>query len=101
MSVPFLTNQKQFTFWEGIVAQNLAIEPRDPHVEEPDKPRLRGQNAAILERLRAGPATNDELAKMSRKYTSRVSDLRKAGYEVECERLGGGLTQYTLVGDSE
>ena len=72
------------------------ITPRDTHVLREDAPRLKGQNAAILERLRRGPATNDELIRISRKYTSRTSDLRKAGYRITCERLEGGLTLYRL-----
>ena len=81
---------KQRTFFD-------AIEPCDPNVVAVDQPRLRGQNGLILERLRRGPATNDELARISRKYTSRVSDIRKAGYEVTCERKSGGLTVYRLT----
>jgi hypothetical protein len=57
------------------------LHPTDPHVSPADHPRLTGQNLAILERLRRGPATNDELIRISRKYTSRTSDLRKAGYQ--------------------
>ncbi len=55
------------------------IHPRDTHVEREERPRLTGQNAAILVRLRQGHATNAELAAISLKYTSRVSDLRVAG----------------------
>lgn len=70
--------------------------PRDPNVAARDITRLTGQNAAILRRLRQGPATNDELIRISRKYTSRISDLRAAGFVIVCERQGGGLTTYTL-----
>ena len=59
-----------------------AIPPRDTHVEREERPRLTGQNAAILERLQRGPATNRELAAISLKYTSRISDVRAAGYDV-------------------
>lgn len=72
------------------------LSPTDPHVAAADAPRLSGQNAAILERLRRGPATNDELIRISRKYTSRTSDLRKHGFKITCERLDGGLTPYRL-----
>ena len=71
--------------------------PRDPHAHPADVSRLTGQNAAILARLRCGPATNVELAGIALKYTSRVSDLRKAGYRVECERGVGGVTVYQLM----
>ena len=58
------------------------LPPSDPHVVPDERPRLTGQNAEILARLRCGPATNRELARISLKYTSRISDLRKAGYDV-------------------
>jgi len=60
--------------------------------------RLSGQNAAILQRLQQGPATNQELAQMSLKYTSRISDLRHAGYDVQVvERdYASGRTVYRL-----
>ena len=47
-----------------------------------ERKRLTGQNAAILARLEQGAATNHELAALSLKYTSRLSDLRAAGYRV-------------------
>lgn len=68
------------------------IEPRDPGVTDEEKPRLRGQCLAILERLRQGPATNRELAAISLKYTGRISDLRRAGYAIpapEEDRVSG------------
>jgi hypothetical protein len=70
--------------------------PRDPNVARQDIHRLTGQNAAILRRLRQGPATNDELIRISRKYTSRISDLRAFGFVIEATRLGGGLFEYRL-----
>lgn len=78
-----------------------APEPCDPHVAEADKPRLSGQCAAILAMLEAGPRTNAELAAVSLKYTSRVSDIRAAGYDVTCQRLDGGTTLYRLGGRSD
>lgn len=59
------------------------IRPRDPHVTRAEAPRLSAQCSAILQRLRQGPATNVELATMALKYTSRLSDLRAAGYDVQ------------------
>jgi hypothetical protein len=72
------------------------IPVRDPNAGDDDKPRLSGQNLRILERLRHGPVTNDELSRFARKYTSRISDLRAAGYTITCERAEGGLTWYRL-----
>lgn len=60
-----------------------AITPCDPHITPEEVPRLSRQCSLVLERLRQGPATNDELATISRKYTSRISDLRSAGHDVE------------------
>lgn len=61
-----------------------------------DCDRLSGQNLQIIERLRRGPATNAELAAIGLKYTSRVSDCRRAGYRINCEKRDGGLTVYSL-----
>jgi len=75
---------------------------RDTHLTEPaELRRLSGQNGDILARLQHGPATNFELAQLSIKYTSRISDLRKAGYDVKViERdYTSGMTLYKLVGN--
>lgn len=70
----------------------------DSHVTDPHEiARLSSQNAKILARLQQGPASNRELAELSLKYTSRLSDLRHAGYDVRCERGEHGLNIYTLV----
>lgn len=73
------------------------LAPCDPHVDERDKPRLSGQCETILRLLEAGPRTNAELAAVSLKYSGRISDLRKAGYRIEPENLGGGLWRYQLL----
>lgn len=73
------------------------LKPRDPSVTNGDKPRLVGQNAKILAMLQEGPKTNRQLAEISLKYTSRISDLRAAGYTIANERLDEGLTLYKLV----
>jgi hypothetical protein len=38
-----------------------------------------------------------ELAEISLKYTSRISDLRAMGYRVDCEKCPRGLSVYTLI----
>lgn len=79
-----------------------AYPPTDPHVGQiEDVVRLTGQNGAILKRLRQGPATNSELAELSLKYTSRVSDLRHHGFQIKAERQAGGVVRYSLVTISE
>jgi len=74
------------------------IHPRDPNTNPTDEHRLSGQNKLILDALADGPKTNKQLAFFSLKYTSRISDLRAAGYVIDCERLQGGLTLYRLKG---
>ncbi len=72
----------------------------DPmNVPREDVPRLSKQCAAVLDRLRRGPATNWELAAISLKYTSRISDIRAAGYVVECDYGTGGVNTYRLTED--
>jgi hypothetical protein len=59
------------------MTQPSIIDVIDSHVVEPaEQVRLAGQSARILARLEQGPATNRELAEISLKYTSRVSDVR-------------------------
>lgn len=76
--------------------QMIAPKATYPNLERRDQKRLTGQNARILEMLRERPRTNAELAAVSLKYTSRCSDLRKAGYRLVCARMNDGLTVYTL-----
>lgn len=72
------------------------IAPTDPNVSEEDVPRLTGQNLAILNRLREGPATNVELAEIALKYSGRISDVRAAGYRIKGEKREGGVWVYSL-----
>lgn len=65
---------------------------------DPERVRLNRQCQAILERLQRGRATNDELSKISRKYTGRISELRQAGHNVVCLSVDRktGLSWYEL-----
>lgn len=48
-----------------------------PHVaDDTEAARLSGQNAQILALLEKRPASNDELSRIARKYTSRLSEIR-------------------------
>lgn len=71
----------------------------DNRLEKEEKPRLGGQCRAIVERLQEGPATNRELAAISLKYTSRISDLRKSGYNivVVSRDYKTGIVWYELI----
>jgi hypothetical protein len=83
-----------------IFADADALPPTDPNVDPQDVERLSRQCAAILERLRRGPATNVELAVLALKYTSRVSDLRRHGHDVRVVcRNDHGVFWYALFID--
>ena len=65
-----------------------------------DQEALKGQSAAILKLLtqrRSQGAFNYELAELSLKYTSRISDLRAAGWKIECTHEQGRTRLYHLV----
>lgn len=90
--------------------QTLLFEPQREPLSPPrakalatgpteDRRRLNGQCQAILARLKQGPATNSELAGLALKYTSRVSDLKRAGYQITAKRKAGGVWTYTLTGN--
>ena len=54
----------------------------NPTVPEAAKPRLGRQQQAILERLRRGPATNNELVQIAQRFGGRIGELRAAGYDI-------------------
>ena len=62
-----------------------------------DSPRLDSQCDRMLARLQKGAATNVELAGISLKYTSRITDLRQLGHTIDCEKQRNGVTVYRLV----
>ena len=64
-----------------------------------DSEALKGQCEAILKLLkerRSQGAMNWELAEIALKYTSRISDLRKAGWRIDCHKEAGRTTRYML-----
>ena len=78
---------------------------RDQRVSVADRPRLRGHNARVLDRLREGPATNAQLAALlgpASAWRTRVSDVRlwlerHEGLTVRAERcVSDGLYLYRL-----
>lgn len=91
-------NQIQFDFDAGPRPTSPRIVPTDPNVVPAESPRLTGQNLKILQRLRQGQASNKELSQIALKYTSRISDLRKFGFDVVVVNRDyeTGLTFYAL-----
>lgn len=73
------------------------LPPCDPNIDRADVPRVTGQNAAILALLREKrEVPNYELAEIALKYSGRVSDLRKCGYDIRVVRRDGGTRWYRL-----
>ena len=58
------------------------------------------QNYRILERLKRGTILNVELYQDMNipKYSSRISELREAGYQVDARQIKDGLWEYSLKG---
>ena len=83
----------------GSVAPRQRPEPEPIAAPIEDRPRLRGQNARILELLEQGPRTNKQLAEISLKYTSRISDIRRAiaPRQIVCTKTEiQGVTRYEI-----
>lgn len=75
------------------------IRLRDPAVRHgPEAQRLNRQCRTVLAMLQVGPCSNRDLASVALKYTSRISDLRGAGYRIAVvERdTRTGLAMYAL-----
>lgn len=49
-------------------------------------PRITGQRKKILDRLTQGPVSNIELAAICFRYSARIHELRKLGYDIETYR---------------
>ncbi|MDR3582543.1 MAG: hypothetical protein P4L67_04690 [Candidatus Pacebacteria bacterium] len=69
----------------------------DPNVAIHARRRLSGQNRRILDLLSEGPARLRDIAAIAAKYTSRISDLRKAGCVIKCEEQSDGNSIYELI----
>lgn len=86
----------------GACANVASPGPILPHYADPaDRDRLAGQNARILALLESKiEVSNAELAGISLKYTSRLSEVRawleRRGRTVRCRRADGGLTWYSI-----
>jgi Helix-turn-helix domain len=79
--------------------ERMEVLPADPSVTKAEKPRLRSQCKTILHWLKRGRVSNVLLAEISLKYTSRISDLRKAGHNVKCvaKNRSTGMSWYELL----
>lgn len=96
---------RQKTFWDEEFHQDMEAkrharrtDPATSHQAAEDvvhSGRLSAQCAAILERLRRGPATSVELLNLAPKYTGRISDLRAKGHRIKATHEDG-LWFYTL-----
>lgn len=69
----------------------------DPTVVPEDKPRIARLCRVVLERLQTGPAYSHELATITHRFGARLADLREAGYDIQTQRLPGGVYLYSLA----
>ena len=78
-----------------------ATRNRSSRRESQDFARANDQNSRILAKLReAGPrgVTNAEMWQLGAHAAhSRISDLRKRGHKVTCEREAPGIWRYRLI----
>ena len=77
---------------------DVPFAPRDPTVTAPcARRRFSGQCARMIQLLLSRPVSNKELAGISLKYTSRISDLREYGYLIVCteDPAKNGVCWYT------
>lgn len=84
--------------WNIPVART--VDPSTSHEAEADlnaSGRRTRQIVLIKMALASGPKTSDELSRVALKYTSRISDLRKLGYDITARRVGGSYV-YTMAG---
>lgn len=75
--------------------KSAAERQRERDAESRDTQRRR-----VLDLLRAGPKTGNELdRKVGRRFGARIHELRKQGFEIETRRVenGRGDYLYTLV----
>lgn len=75
------------------------FKPEDPKVRDTaEEPRLSRQCRAILDRLKAGPATNADLVTIAQRFGARIHDLRAAGHTIEITHRDHetGITTYSL-----
>jgi hypothetical protein len=80
-----------------VVGGEDSMNQREFVFDPPD--RLTGQRAKIIERLQAGPASNAELTAIAMRYSARIHELRKCGYDIRIVRQDreSGLVWYDLV----
>lgn len=87
-------------FKRFLTGKIMPLTPAQTSLNFADQEALKGQSEAILKllkRRRSAGALNGELAEISLKYTSRVSDLRAAGWKIHAIREGGRSWRYMLA----
>lgn len=61
-----------------------------------DNTRTATQRAAILERLKRGPATGPELNDIAHRFGARIKELRDSGHQIHKAAIGGGQFRYSI-----
>jgi hypothetical protein len=91
----------EFDRFAAAVEAQRAIRVRDRNVDPAQKPRLVGQNAWLVDRLRRGPITPMQAMAENNvmRLAARIGDLKAAGYEIQCTRAANGVATYELIGE--
>lgn len=81
--------------------QRIPTEPNDATEAEMDggdhaRKNRQATAGAILERLKAGPATNHELLNITPRFGARIYDLRQLGHKISTKNRGHGTFEYEL-----
>ncbi len=83
-------------FAEPLHPQPVLTPPQRDFATEEGRRATNAQR--IIERLRIGPATGNELdAIAGRRYSARIWELRRQGFRIETERLSASQFVYRLV----
>ena len=81
-----------------ITSKIPVIYPQDHRLYNPiERDSAKGASVQILEALRRGPCTNQQLSHITLRYGGRLHDLRHAGYDIRTERIAPRLYSYELV----
>lgn len=66
--------------------------------DDDDKRRARSNTDKVLSLLYTGPKRTDELVTITHRFATAIHGLRKRGHEVRVEKLGKGISLYSLAG---
>lgn len=78
-------------------------EPAPPSTDEQcEQARRATHRVKILARLRRGPVTAAELVAITHRFSGRIFEIRKMGYQIKTEQdRASGASWYSLISEPE